>query len=395
MLTHHNALTKDDAILRSLQEHCTYEHPHLGATMSKLLPNGDASARLLLDKARFVEAVLSSNNPGVQFIRTPERYVDHTITPLGRRWYDIACSHTTFSASDPFEVGASIALFDAVAKELALPPNLFTRSPLKRHGESAPNEGEYINGFIDRLRHRASHKRFLTNQERETTAIKDQLRPAKAFIKRIPREFNTVIGRWCNLTYCFDGHEPSLVSQREAFAFLARFQTLLDQHIANIPSIGHTWFQQHLPEIGFTFRVLMTFVTSPIYESGAWAALFHQCWHEATDAKCHIAIGREVVGQAAICDELVYMGEAAKLLRLKFNKTYPLCGVVDAHVKAEAEAGIEFRKLSMDRLIAMTTPSIPFPFRSPAPEPTTPTESSSSMAGTTPTEATTQPEAIA
>lgn len=389
MFTHHNSLTTDDAILRSLLEHGTYENPHLGSMPSKLLPNGDATARLLLRKARCVEAVLSSNEPGVQFIRTPEQYVDCKIMPLGRRWYDIACGHTTFFPSEPFEVGTSIAFFDAVAKELALRPNLFTGSPLKRHGESAPNEGEYLNGFIDMLRHRASQKRYLTNQERETTAIKEQLRPAKAFIKRIPREFNTVIGRWCNLTYSRDGHQPSLVSQREAFAFLARFQTLLDQHLAYIPSIGHTWFQQYLPEIGFTFRVLMTFVTSPIYESGAWAALFHQCWHEATDARGHIALGREVVGQAAICDELIYMGEAAKLLRLKFNKTYPLCGVVDAHVKAEAEAGIEFRKLSMDRLIAMTTPSIPFPFRSPAPEPTTPTEGNSPMESTTPIEATT------
>ncbi len=401
MSTNRNSMTKDEAILRSLLEHCTYEHPHLGSMLSKLLPNGEASAIQLLRKARFVEAILSSNEPGVQFIRTPERYVDYKITPLGRRWYDIACDHNTFAGSAGVEVGASIALFDAIAKELALPSNLFTGSPLKRHGDSAPNEGEYLNGFIDMLRHCAGHKRFVTNREREAKAIKDQLRPAKGVIKRIPREFNTVIGRWCNLTYCSDGHQPTPVSQREAFAFLTRFQTLLDQHIADIPSIGHTWFPQYLPEIGFTFRVLMTFVTSPVYETDAWATLFHACWHEATDAKGHFVIGREVEGQAAIRDELIYMGEVAKLLHLKFNKTYPLCGVVDAQVKAEAEAGIELRKLNMDRLIALTTPLLPFKFRSPAPEPTTPTEatapteSNSPMEGTTPTEATTQPELAA
>ena len=92
------------------------------------------------------------------------------------------------------------------------------------------------------------------------------------------------------------------------------------------------------------------------------------------------------------------MGEAAKLLRLKFTKTYPLCGVVDAQAKAEAKSGIDFRKPNMDRLFALTAPCIQFPVRSPAPEPnsptetTSPTESNSPMEGTSPTEAITQPE---
>lgn len=376
MSTNRNSLTKDDAILRSLLEHCTFDHPHLDAVPSAILPNGVASAILLLRKARFVDAVLSSNDPGVQFTRAPHKYTAHEITPLGRDWYDIARGRNTFSAPEPLEVGASVALFDAVANPLALPSNLFTGNPLNRHGESAPNEGEYLNGFIEMLRHCASQKSFQTKKEREATAIKDQLRQATGFIKRIPPEFNTVTGRWCALTHCFDGHQPTQISQREAFAFLARFQRLLDQRITEIPSIGHVWFLQYLPEIGFAFRVLLIFVTSPAYGSGAWAEPLQASWHDATNFTGHLTLGREVMGQAPLRGELIDMGEAAKLLHLKFSKTRPLCGFVDAQVTAEAKApvGMHFRKLSMERLAQLTVPHPSFSPRAPAPTPIVPTE---------------------
>lgn len=105
----------------------------------------------------------------------------------------------------------------------------------------------------------------------------------------------------------------------------------------------------------------MIFVISPRYVRDAWVAPFQECWCEAANCAGYTALGREAEGQAAIRDELLYMGEAAKLLRLKFTKTLPLCGFADAIASAEARTGIDFRKLTMARLSELTAwpPSLP------------------------------------
>lgn len=272
-----------NSLHNALIQRFSFEHPQHGMVPSKAIFNRHQAIECMLLKEEFVNLVVASDEFAWDMPKTLTRYLPQRLTSVGQRFFELIQHGALLPPLVWHETGLCQQLFDRIAGELELNTGNLSRNPMFQQNQQAPREGEYLNGFVERIRKLGCEQTFQDAlRERQKASMLPQ-REAKKLLTSLSGKTRALVGDWITLEYQYSEKVPLTPNKFESNAHLNIFRDGLQDMAIQIRSVGQIWMRDYLPETGFRIRMLLLHDPLMLAPLTDWADPLMILWKKATN----------------------------------------------------------------------------------------------------------------